>query len=43
VDQTFEGLIFLIDVGMSRGIDHSKGAVLHIHKGDEAKARVIFP
>jgi hypothetical protein len=39
----FDGLIFLIDVGMSRQIDRSKGAVLHIHKGDEKKVTVLFP
>jgi hypothetical protein len=40
--EKFGGLIFLIDAGMSRGIDRSKGAILHIHKGDGTKATVIF-
>jgi hypothetical protein len=43
VYQKFDGLVFLIDVGMSRGIDRSKGAILHIPKGDEARATVLFP
>lgn len=33
--EKFGGLVFLMDVGMSRGIDHSKGALLRIErKGD---------
>jgi hypothetical protein len=43
VYQKFNGLIILIDVGMSRQIDRSKGALLHIHKSDEAKATILFP
>jgi hypothetical protein len=35
------GLIFLIDVGMSRKIDCSKGALLRIHRGSKVKATVI--
>jgi len=35
-----DGLIFLIDVGMSRGVGDSNGAVLHIQQG---KASAVFP
>jgi hypothetical protein len=41
--QKFDGLIFLIDVGMSEAIDYSPGAVLHIHGGQNPRAVVIFP
>jgi hypothetical protein len=41
VDQHFDGLIFFIDVGMSRAIDRSHGALLRIHGGDKVKATVI--
>jgi hypothetical protein len=45
--QKFDGLIFLIDVGMSRGVDetrqgYSTGALLHIHGKDKPKADAIF-
>jgi hypothetical protein len=33
--QKYDGLIFLIDVGMSRKIGYSTGAILHIHEGAE--------
>ena len=36
----FDGLLFLIDVGMSRQVDYSKGAVLHLAGG---KVTVIYP
>ncbi|HZV04417.1 MAG TPA: metallophosphoesterase [Gemmataceae bacterium] len=41
--QKFDGLIFLIDVGMSEAIDYSHGALLHISGGKSAKAVAIFP
>lgn len=41
--QNFNGLVFLIDVGMSRGVDDSKGAILHIQRdGDSDMATAIF-
>jgi hypothetical protein len=41
--QNFDGLVFLIDVGMSRGVDDSKGALLHIHRdGDSETATAIY-
>ena len=43
VCQKFAGLLFLIDVGMSRQVDYSKGAVLHIAAGPTAKVTVIYP
>jgi hypothetical protein len=42
VFEKFDGLVFLIDVGMSRGIGRSKGAILHIHKEGNARATVIL-
>lgn len=36
----FDGLVFLIDVGMSRAVNHSKGALLRI---DQAGATAMFP
>jgi hypothetical protein len=36
--QQFDGLIFLIDVGMSEAIDYSDGALLHVHSGRTATA-----
>src|SRR5262249_28569152 len=33
-----DGLVFLIDVGMSRAIGYSNGAVLHIHAGRHPRA-----
>lgn len=38
--QNFGGLVFLIDMGMSRGVDYSKGALLRITKDD---AVAVFP
>jgi hypothetical protein len=32
--QHFDGLIFFIDVGMSRAVAYSTGAILHIHRVD---------
>ena len=32
------GLLFLIDTGMSRGVDSGRGAVLHISQGSKATA-----
>ena len=34
--QHCDGLIFLIDTGMSRGIGLSTGAVLHLHRGEKS-------
>jgi len=39
--QNFTGLVFLIDTGMSRGVDYSKGALLRIELGETATA--IYP
>ena len=40
--QKYDGLIFLIDVGMSRKIGYSTGAILHIHRGKKhTRADVI--
>ena len=39
--QHFEGLIFFIDVGMSRGIGYSTGAVLRIRAGKSLRADVL--
>jgi hypothetical protein len=41
--QKFDGLIFLIDVGMSEAIDYSRGALLHIKGGSRPRAIVIYP
>jgi hypothetical protein len=41
--QKFDGLIFLIDVGMSDAIDYSRGALLHIREGPAPRAGVIYP
>ena len=40
--QYLDGLIFLVDVGMSRGIGYSSGAMLHIAAGKPARASAIF-
>ena len=37
------GLVFLIDVGMSRAIGLSNGAVLHIQSGKQPRAVVLTP
>jgi hypothetical protein len=41
--QKFNGLIFLIDVGMSEAIDYSRGALLHIRGGEKPRALVHYP
>jgi len=41
--QAYNGLIFLIDTGMSRMINYSDGAVLHIHTGKKPKATALYP
>jgi hypothetical protein len=42
--QNFSGLVMLIDVGMSRGVDYSKGALLRIERqGGQESAAVLFP
>jgi len=38
--QNFHGLVMLIDMGMSKGVDYSKGALLRI---DSASATALFP
>lgn len=38
--QNFHGLVMLIDTGMSKGVDYSKGALLRI---DSASATALFP
>jgi hypothetical protein len=41
--QNFDGLVFLIDTGMSRGVDYSKGALLRIEgAGGQQKATAVF-
>jgi hypothetical protein len=41
--QNFDGLVFLIDVGMSRGVDDSKGALLRIKRdGDSQTATALY-
>jgi hypothetical protein len=40
----FDGLVFLIDMGMSRGVDYSKGALLRIDRRNGAEtATAVFP
>jgi hypothetical protein len=41
----FSGLVFLIDIGMSRGVDYSKGALLRIerHGSIRETATALFP
>lgn len=41
--EKFNGLVFLIDMGMSRGVNHSKGALLRIERndGDETATEVL--
>jgi hypothetical protein len=41
--QHFDGLLFLIDVGMSRGVGNSTGALLHVQAGKSPRARALFP
>jgi hypothetical protein len=40
--QHFDGLIFLIDVGMSRGVGFSTGAILHLPAGKPQRAIGVF-
>lgn len=41
--QNFDGLLFLIDVGMSRGVDDSKGSILYIQgAGGAETATAIY-
>ncbi len=41
--ENFEGLVFLIDMGMSRGVDYSKGALLRIERGSGGEtATAVF-
>ncbi len=41
--EKFGGLVFLIDVGMSRGVDYSKGALLRTERdGDRETATAVF-
>jgi Calcineurin-like phosphoesterase len=35
--ERYNGLLFLIDVGMSSAVDYSKGALLHVHNGRAEK------
>jgi hypothetical protein len=40
----FSGLVFLIDMGMSHGVDYSKGALLRIERsGGSETATAVFP
>jgi hypothetical protein len=40
----FDGLVFLIDLGMSQGVDYSKGALLRIERdGGGESAMELFP
>ena len=39
--QKFDGLIVFIDVGMSRGVAHSNGAVLHIGAKDRTTPHAL--
>lgn len=42
--ENFDGLVFLIDMGMSRRIDYSKGALMRIERnGSSETATAIFP
>ncbi len=42
--QNFDGLVFLIDTGMSRGVNYSQGALLRIDgTGAQQKATAVFP
>jgi hypothetical protein len=40
--QRFDGMIFFIDVGMSRGVGFSTGALLHVRAGKRGRASVVF-
>jgi hypothetical protein len=39
--EKFDGLIFLIDVGMSRAIDASEGSILRVHEDHPLRATII--
>ncbi len=42
--ENFSGLVFLIDMGMSHGVDYSKGALLRIERdGNRETATAVFP
>jgi hypothetical protein len=41
--QKFDGLIFLIDLGMSEAIDYSSGALLHIRAREGVVAIAVYP
>jgi hypothetical protein len=41
--QKYDGLIFLIDVGMSRAVGNSEGAILRIHGGESPSTTVLAP
>jgi hypothetical protein len=43
IHQAHDGLIFLIDVGMSRAVGYSTGALLHIQTSKEGRATALFP
>jgi squalene-hopene/tetraprenyl-beta-curcumene cyclase len=38
-----DGLIFLLDVGMSRRVGNSAGALLHIHRDKKTTTEVVYP
>jgi hypothetical protein len=40
--QKFDGLVFMIDVGMSRAVGYSTGAILLIQRGKHATASAIY-
>jgi hypothetical protein len=39
----FDGLVFLIDVGMSRGVGYNPGAILHVHQGSNKTHAELIP
>jgi hypothetical protein len=42
--ENFDGLVFLMDMGMSEGVNYSKGALLRIQgSGDDETATALFP
>lgn len=42
--ENFDGLVFLIDMGMSHGVNYSKGALMRIERdGNSETATAIFP
>jgi hypothetical protein len=40
--QKYDGLVFLIDVGMSRAVGYGTGAILHISAGKHDRATALF-